>query len=728
MKTHLLVILCCITALNAKTQTTGDYRSKATGNWNAASSWQRYNGANWVNAPSAPSSADGVITIQAFHTITNTTAITVDQLTVNVNSTFVQNAAMTVSNGPGTDLTVYGKVEFRGTTTTIQSNAQLSLNGYESIVYASVINDGIIDWNSEFLSFDGGSITNNNQFNAGDSNVLFNYTTGMFTNSTTGTFTKNSPRSTRNGVDFINNGTVNFDAGKFINSKKITNTGALNFTGGDTLENDATNFGSIFLNAGTTITGTGTIIHGSGDTLQINLGFTLPAGITLVLNSGIITGTGSLKITGNMYWIGGKLGLNSTLQPTGVINISGYEQILYSTLTNNGTINWNSDYFSFNGGKFINNKNFNITGNGDMFNYGGGSVTNGTSGIVSKTSTGITSVSQPLPFTNNGTIKGVGTFNFGTNLNNKGTFAPGNSIGILTTGTGYTNKTLEIEMQDGSGAGSGHDELLVNGNVKLSGSTLKIIRTGIVPEGSYTILSSTGNISDSFGTITAPDGFTVSKVGKTMVVNVPNPLVSINDIIKTEGKKMNFTVSLSYPSNLTTKVNYQTVDSTATVANNDYADKSGTLTFAPGELTKTVNITTKQDAVIEPDEVFYVKLLTPDKLTIKKEKGIGTIENDDGPLLMAGNRSAINEKQTADKLLVPNFLHRNQHWNIAGLSGLNATIAIVDAKGNIALKLNNYQSSADMSRLVPGLYFYQVLYKDADQKSKITTGKLVVAD
>jgi len=45
-------------------QVLGDYRSAATGNWNAVATWERFNGAIWVAAVATPTSADGVITIQ----------------------------------------------------------------------------------------------------------------------------------------------------------------------------------------------------------------------------------------------------------------------------------------------------------------------------------------------------------------------------------------------------------------------------------------------------------------------------------------------------------------------------------------------------------------------------------------------------------------------------------------------------------------------------------------
>src|SRR6185295_14371244 len=62
--------------------TSGDYRSKATGNWNSTSTWEKYNGSGWVAATATPTNADGAITIRSGHTVTVTASVTTDQVTV----------------------------------------------------------------------------------------------------------------------------------------------------------------------------------------------------------------------------------------------------------------------------------------------------------------------------------------------------------------------------------------------------------------------------------------------------------------------------------------------------------------------------------------------------------------------------------------------------------------------------------------------------------------------
>jgi hypothetical protein len=62
----------------------------------------------------------------------------------------------------------------------------------------------------------------------------------------------------------------------------------------------------------------------------------------------------------------------------------------------------------------------------------------------------------------------------------------------------------------------------------------------------------------------------------------------------------------------------------------DYLVKTGTLTFAPGETTKTITIEVKGDSKKDRNETFYVDLfrLSANAL-FTKNRGLGTILNDD---------------------------------------------------------------------------------------------------
>ena len=69
---------------------------------------------------------------------------------------------------------------------------------------------------------------------------------------------------------------------------------------------------------------------------------------------------------------------------------------------------------------------------------------------------------------------------------------------------------------------------------------------------------------------------------------------------------------------------------TSTTSDSDYVAKTGTLTFNPGETTKTIAISVIGDGKKEADETFYLDLsgLSSNAL-FTKNRGLGTILNDD---------------------------------------------------------------------------------------------------
>jgi hypothetical protein len=118
----------------------------------------------------------------------------------------------------------------------------------------------------------------------------------------------------------------------------------------------------------------------------------------------------------------------------------------------------------------------------------------------------------------------------------------------------------------------------------------------------------------------------------TILDNDASPTVSISDVSITEGnsgtKAMNFTLTLSAPSEIRSRVQYQTADGTAT-AGSDYVAKTGEVVFDPGITTRTVTIVINGDVSVESAETLLVNLHTPTSLTIADGQAAGTIQNDD---------------------------------------------------------------------------------------------------
>jgi hypothetical protein len=157
------------------------------------------------------------------------------------------------------------------------------------------------------------------------------------------------------------------------------------------------------------------------------------------------------------------------------------------------------------------------------------------------------------------------------------------------------------------------------------------------------------------GTITVlVNGDRLSEPNETFVVNLSNPTnatiadgkgvgtimddeprISISDVSKKEGKKnqttlFTFTVTLSTAYDQAVTMSFRTVNGTATTSDSDYVSKAGSLTFNPGETTKTITIEVKGDSKKEGDETFYLDLFGNSSNSLfTKNRGIGTIVNDD---------------------------------------------------------------------------------------------------
>ena len=83
--------------------------------------------------------------------------------------------------------------------------------------------------------------------------------------------------------------------------------------------------------------------------------------------------------------------------------------------------------------------------------------------------------------------------------------------------------------------------------------------------------------------------------------------LSVSDATAQEGSPVVFEVSLSRSASNAVSVDYRTADGTAT-AGADYEAASGTLSFAPGETSKTVSVTTLDDAHDEGEETLTLVL------------------------------------------------------------------------------------------------------------------------
>jgi hypothetical protein len=123
-----------------------------------------------------------------------------------------------------------------------------------------------------------------------------------------------------------------------------------------------------------------------------------------------------------------------------------------------------------------------------------------------------------------------------------------------------------------------------------------------VPEPNKTFFVNLGNLN--YGVIADSQG--------AGTILDDEPRISISDVTKREGRRgttsFRFTVTLSVAYDQAVTVSFATADGTATVADGDYVARAGTITFDPGETSKTITIAVNGDNKKEADEYFSVIL------------------------------------------------------------------------------------------------------------------------
>jgi uncharacterized delta-60 repeat protein len=204
------------------------------------------------------------------------------------------------------------------------------------------------------------------------------------------------------------------------------------------------------------------------------------------------------------------------------------------------------------------------------------------------------------------------------------------------TRTGNTTQTLTVNYTVGGTATNNVDYQNLSGTItfKAGEDKANIDLNSIddnIYEGNETVI------------LTLADGRTNYKLDPvksagtvTITDNETKPTISVTSISQSEGNSgttnYGFNLALSNPSTETVTVKYTTVDDTAT-AGSDYTAATATVTFAPGETTKAVNISVTGDDLYEADETFKLNLSDAVNASISSTSAIGTIVNDDLPVI-----------------------------------------------------------------------------------------------
>jgi subtilisin family serine protease len=222
---------------------------------------------------------------------------------------------------------------------------------------------------------------------------------------------------------------------------------------------------------------------------------------------------------------------------------------------------------------------------------------------------------------------------------NSGTLVANLTVSLSASLT--NSVTVNYATANGS-ASAGSDYTSTNGTLTFSaGQTSKTI--------SVTVQGDTSDESDEslFVNLSAPvNASIVDGSGMITIVNDDSPppiIVSVTDANAFENqKRISFLISLSAAGTSAVTVSYATNNGLA-LGGFDYASQNNLLSFAPGEIVKTVLVELQDDKKFEGNEDFFVELSTATGAIIGDGQGEGVIIDDesDRPSTFSLDRAAI---------------------------------------------------------------------------------------
>jgi hypothetical protein len=213
---------------------------------------------------------------------------------------------------------------------------------------------------------------------------------------------------------------------------------------------------------------------------------------------------------------------------------------------------------------------------------------------------------------------------------NDASVTEGGTVVFTITRSGDTSSAQSVTYASaGNSAVSGTDFNAVGAAVTFAiGETTKTIKVTTIQdtfvEGAETF---TLNLSAPTGGATISDAHGVGTINDDDVA--PTSSFAVNDASASEGGTVGFTITRSGDSSTAQSVTYASASNSA-VSGTDFNAVGATATFAIGETSKPVNVTTIQDALVESNETFFLNLTAPTGgATISDAQGLGTINDDD---------------------------------------------------------------------------------------------------
>jgi len=542
-------------------QTSNDYRSAATGNWNVAATWQRYDGTIWVAAGAPPTSGSAnVITIQNGHTVTVTASVSVDQVVVNAGGQVKVNTGLTltVANGTGTDMTVDGALVNSGT---VNTTGTITFNSGSTYQHAR--DGGTIPtatWNSaSTCNITGMTTTYPGGMGQTFGNVSFNVNSGSnieMTSSLTCQGNLSLANSGSGTLQLTNNGT----------SRTITVGGNMTHTTGNFVHSNNTGTGNITVQRDFIKSGVGNyriVSSVANSSLTVNGNVSISAGTFLMSED---NGIGTLTVIGNFSQSGGTI--TETAGGSGSI-------IFNSTVTQTyaktgGTIS-NTINFTVNSGSTLNVGTSLIDGSIGTFtlNSGAGIITAHTQGLSTTAGTGSIQVT------------GTKTFNGGANYTYNGTLAQVTGNGFSSANNLNISNTAGVALTNSASVAG--TITLTAGSFSIGANTLTL--NGPTIAGTPTNLSTTTSSSLVFG-------------GTSTGVLMPSSAANLNNLTINNANGVTLTGSVTVSNTLTmTQGNITTGAFTLALSNGVVSSLTHVSGTVIGRLRRAINTTLSTDYI-----------------------------------------------------------------------------------------------------------------------------------
>lgn len=186
---------------------------------------------------------------------------------------------------------------------------------------------------------------------------------------------------------------------------------------------------------------------------------------------------------------------------------------------------------------------------------------------------------------------------------------------------------------------------------------------------------------------------------------VDDPVVADGDA--GTSTNLTFTVTMSAPQVQPVTIQYRTIDGTATAlttsspGGEDFEATAGTLTFAPGQVSKTVVVTVTGDAIDEPDETLGLELFDASGVGAPDSVGVALIVDDDEPPALSVDDAAALEGDAGGSTL--SFVLQLSAPSSQPVAIEYAThAATADLFGATALGLGDYASATGVAVFAPG--------------------------